>query len=417
MHATRTPRHACAALALLFVLLFSGKAFPADTLDLQLMLVPSRTQIPLSVDSDGDGIPDQWEIHGYWDNGTFVNLPAMGANPRHKDLFIWMDYMVRPDSTSMAPSQTVIDNIKAVFNNAPVQNPDGTTGIHIHPVLKNQVPYQETLGVSNDYVVVWQQFDQLKQASFNAAYAKTFRYMIWADTYNQGTSSGLARGIPAMDFIVSLGGWTEPGGTDWQKLGTFIHELGHCLSLKHGGTDHVNYKPNYLSVMNYFFQTWGQFRGGDWGDNGHPHNFDYQRIDTPALNEAHLNELVGLTGAGDVATYGTRYYYYNGSWQSAWVPNVTSYLDWNYNAVLEADISADINGDGQITVLTAQNNWPNIDYSANGLIGPASTEEKRRTAETAEMPEELRHELTLEMQQELDRSRTQAPAPTQAPAQ
>ena len=42
----------------------------------------------------------------------------------------------------------------------------------------------------------------------------------------------------------------------------FIHELGHNLGLKHGGTDNLNYKPNYLSVMNYFFQFGGVLRSG-----------------------------------------------------------------------------------------------------------------------------------------------------------
>ena len=43
------------------------------------------------------------------------------------------------------------------------------------------------------------------------------------------------------------------GGTPEQKVGTFIHELGHNLNLTHGGSDHVNYKPNYIGIMNYWF--------------------------------------------------------------------------------------------------------------------------------------------------------------------
>lgn len=30
-----------------------------------------------------------------------------------------------------------------------------------------------------------------------------------------------------------------------------MHELGHTLNLKHGGIDHINCKPNYLSIMSY----------------------------------------------------------------------------------------------------------------------------------------------------------------------
>ena len=36
-----------------------------------------------------------------------------------------------------------------------------------------------------------------------------------------------------------------------------MHELGHNLGLRHGGDDLPNFKPNYLSVMNYSFQLTG----------------------------------------------------------------------------------------------------------------------------------------------------------------
>ncbi|MEA4858810.1 hypothetical protein [Solidesulfovibrio sp.] len=401
---------ASAVFLLAFIAALPGPGtLRAENFDLSL-LPPILATPPIGRDSDGDGLPDLWELRGYTVNGTYVNLPAMGANPWHKDVFVWMDYMVTPGSVDLGPSQTVIDNIKAVFNNAPVTNPDGTTGIHIHPVLKNQVPYAQTLGVSSNYTQVWVDFDTLKNNSFNAAYAPSFRYMIWANTYNQGTSSGLARNIPATDFLVTLGGWQTVGGTDWQKLGTFIHELGHCLGLTHGGSDSVNYKPNYLSVMNYFFQTWGLYKDGHWGDGGYPLNFDYQRIDTPSLNKASLQEGLGLTGADDVSAYGTRYYYYSGStWYNGYSYAVAGGIDWNGNGVIDtAPVSADINGSGSTTgTLTAQNNWKNINYSANGQIGPTAGEARRKAA-SQEMPEELQHELDLETQQRMDSARPSA---------
>ena len=38
------------------------------------------------------------------------------------------------------------------------------------------------------------------------------------------------------------------------RVAVFVHELGHNLALSHGGWDEINYKPNYLSVMNYCYQ-------------------------------------------------------------------------------------------------------------------------------------------------------------------
>jgi hypothetical protein len=42
----------------------------------------------INIDTDGDGLLDQWEITGYdhdTDGVIDVNLPAMGANPLQKD--------------------------------------------------------------------------------------------------------------------------------------------------------------------------------------------------------------------------------------------------------------------------------------------------------------------------------------------
>ena len=71
------------------------------------------------------------------------------------------------------------------------------------------------------------------------------------------------------------------------QTGTLMHELGHTLTLAHGGTYYnvanypsvatydLNCKPNFLSVMNYLFQVRG------FGDGG----FDYSGQTLPALNE------------------------------------------------------------------------------------------------------------------------------------
>lgn len=381
--------------------LWSASRVQAAEPDL-LLLIPSIIT-PSGRDSDGDGLPDVWERDGYTAGGVFVDLPAMGAHPRRKDLFVWMDYMVRPNGTSLAPSQTVIDNIKAVFANAPVANPDGTTGITIHPLLKFQVPFAETLGSANDENKVWVDFDLLKTLHFPAAYAKSFRYMIWANSYDENSSSGLARDIPATDFLVTLGLWSDQGGTDWEKLGTFVHELGHCLGLTHGGADHDNYKPNYLSVMNYFFQITGLYKNGVWGDTSqNPLLFDYQRLDTPTLDENNLNELAGL-GSG-VAGYGTKYYGPGSPGEHA-VADASGSIDWNRNSVYETGVVADINGDGVRNQLIAQNNWPHINYSAGGLLGPASTAAARAQADAAPRPDALRHELDFATSRKIAKTR------------
>ena len=65
-----------------------------------------------------------------------------------------------------------------------------------------------------------------------------------------------------------------------------MHELGHNLSLEHGGGDATNCKPNYLSIMNYLFQ-FSNFVSG--------RPLDYSRSALATLNKETLNEPDGIT--------------------------------------------------------------------------------------------------------------------------
>ena len=50
----------------------------------------------------------------------------------------------------------------------------------------------------------------------------------------------------------------HPDGNTNQKAATFMHELGHNLDLKHGGsTNTPPCKPNYFSVMNQLYEFAG----------------------------------------------------------------------------------------------------------------------------------------------------------------
>jgi hypothetical protein len=67
----------------------SAVAAPAPSVD------NARTVVA-ATDTDGDSLPDAWETNGYDANGdgvVDVDLPAMGADPQKKDLFVEMGYM------------------------------------------------------------------------------------------------------------------------------------------------------------------------------------------------------------------------------------------------------------------------------------------------------------------------------------
>src|SRR4029079_841121 len=89
---------------------------------------------PNVADTDGDGINDGDETLGTLGG---LNLPAMGANPTHKDLameFDWFDDNADPGTCSAhshRPTPAIVSAVSAAYANSPITNPDGTTGVHL----------------------------------------------------------------------------------------------------------------------------------------------------------------------------------------------------------------------------------------------------------------------------------------------
>jgi fibronectin type 3 domain-containing protein len=376
----------------------------------------SPPSTPSMADDDGDGLPNDWEINGYdadGDGTIDVDLPAMGADPQHKDLFLEMDYMVRVSAENgLAPGSGVISALETIFSNAPVPNPDGFDGIHLHLFLDDQVTYDANLGVDtigcSGYD--WSEFQAIKDAYFDPNRMPIFHYMIWADNLSPcyGTTSGISRNSNepyfsngATDFIVSLGGWNG-GGTDFEKLGTLMHELGHNLGLKHGGEDHVGFKPNFLSIMNYSFQTTGLIRNGSYG------TFDYSRWSLPRLDENALNETSGINGGSAINEYGTVWYC-----KVLFVVvknetiNVNGPINWNCDLDSnDTNLASDINKDDLKTILTSQNDWAIVTFSGNGIIGNPALLRLSHAAQGSffpiitRYPNELTWELDLKLHPE-----------------
>ena len=74
-----------------------------------------------------------------------LDLPGMGAKPDRKDVFVEIDYMVGSDHTHK-PMDAAIARIVKAFADAPVSNPDGTTGIALHVLVDEALPHQTELG-------------------------------------------------------------------------------------------------------------------------------------------------------------------------------------------------------------------------------------------------------------------------------
>jgi hypothetical protein len=331
-----------------------------------------------NVDDDGDKLCDSWEETGidYDANGT-VDLKlydtdesgtisaAEQAKPRHKDLFVEIDYM-----SGHRPDPAAIKDVVDAFAAAPVDNPDGVKGINLHVQVGDSVHHDATLTFPGCTTAGAADFDELKFAYFGTLAEQTlgaavlgakrfsFRYSLWAHQLaGLGTTSGCSE-LPGNDFVVSLGGFAldDDGhnvGTRDEQAGTFMHELGHALNLHHGGSDDLNCKPNYLSVMSYP----RQFAGAPVV--GRPLNYSVSAL--ASLDEASLSETAGIGGpAGSMTAFGP---------PPLLAVAGTQGIDWNRDGTLNpAAVSVNINENapggctGAGTVLPGYNDWANIRY-------------------------------------------------------
>lgn len=319
-------------------------------------------------DLDQDGIINGMEMNPVGK----MNLKQAGANFRRKDVFVEMGYMKK----SYLPSDESLAVIKKAFADAPVKNPDGSTGITIHLKQGAKVPFDDDLSPYR------KEFSALKKRYFKSR-GDVYHYMIWANRYNSGGSSGVSMGIPGKDFIVSLGSWGNRN-TERAKIGTFMHELGHNLGLKHGGVDHNNYKPNYISIMNYAFQIAGVWRNGE-------RVYDYQRLPKIRLDESKLDEQKGLGDKAVAMNFGTRYYCKGKAKNLSRIGSTG--IDWNCDGKISGIVSADINNDGKRSRLVSQDNWKNIDLKS-GILSRGFLADNTN--------ERHEQELTLTMQKELE---------------
>ena len=141
------------------------------------------------------------------------------------------------------------------------------------------------------------------------------------------------------------------------QAGTLMHELGHNLGLRHGGDDHVKYKPNYLSVMNYAFQLTGLLQA----DLTAP-RLDYSRF-AIGMNEVALNETTGfgVPAGAPAAAFLTLGRCPSGA-QTAW-PLLAQPVDFDCDGDAADFVSADTNGDGAQSAFNGH----------DGLARPASS--------------------------------------------
>ncbi len=344
----------------------------------------------VELDSDGDGLWDDWEQFGIDTDGDGtidLDLPALGADPMHKDLFLEIDFMdctvagsdcAAGDTHNHQPKAAAVAAVVQAFADAPVSNPDGINGIDLHVDVDNAIAHQNALNINGLCFaggVGIGSFDAVKAdaSNFGTTNPRRFAYRYGLFTHQQlltTTSSGCGE-LPGNDFQVSLGGWNvgQPDldgdgladadvGTVQQQAGTLMHEFGHNLNLRHGGDVNTNRKPNYLSIMSYSFQTGGIPPTDPDGGGPLVARVDFSGQDLPDLDEANLDEPAGV---GD-GTDNTRYFCPGSAVGPASGP-----IDWNCDLdTTDTGVAMSINGDGVLAVLTGFDDWNNLRFDFQG---------------------------------------------------
>ncbi len=251
---------------------------------------------PNNPDTDGDSITDGAEVNGL----PGLNLPAMGANPLRKTIFCevdWFEGVVEGENRNFRPTAAIVSRTVACYANAPVPNPDGSTGIDMIIDYGQGGAFTggNRIGNTNPTFITFDgDFNAYKAAHFANNRNGVFHYAIFCNRYNSSGngSSGIAE-INGDDFIVSLYGFFNTVNAS----NTFVHEIGHNLGIRHGGFENRNWKPNYNSVMNYRHQFPGVDTDADTLGDG---VLDYSVGSNLDLNESALNESLGVDGATPV---------------------------------------------------------------------------------------------------------------------
>jgi hypothetical protein len=332
-----------------------------------------------SLDSDGDNIPDEWETAGYdadGDGTIDVDLPALGADPMRRDIFMEVDIM---NSLTNPPAAAVFTAIEDAFDAAPIINAgDIPNGVNLVIDRSGSVPFSTLVDMEDptNAVTDLTNFYDLKATNFDDDNrGRLYHYVIWANMIPGGYSgisdpsinaAGTDFEDPGDDLIVSFDDFPTSYQTDRSGAETLMHELGHNMLQRHGGANHYAYNPAYNSIMSY---SW-QLRTGHYNSTrrGAPICYPLYYGQTGALE---TNGVV-FTPMGMVIDYsdgmGRDVVENNFNEPMGICGNIA--LDWNSDGdAVDAVASQDYNGNGVFDTYSDFCNWCALDYRGPELDG------------------------------------------------
>ena len=224
----------------------------------------------------------------------------------------------------------------------------------------------------------------LQEQYFHPTSNHEWHYAVFGDYLDNGNcrpdiSTGVAE-LNGDTFVVAVQGLLN---NPRFVAGTFMHELGHNLGLDHGGNEARNYKPNYLSVMNYSFQLGIPYAASVGSTSAVGARLDYSATALPTLDESHLDETRGIqAGSTDITFFNTPLGFGVGPASGA--------IDWNQDGqATGTDVAVDVDFarcgclDPSLDKLTGFDDWTAVRGHIAGTLvhGPKTIVHENRASQ------------------------------------
>lgn len=262
---------------------------------------------PCNPDTDGDGLMDSTELIGAVESaaGPAVKLPAYGADPLKKDLFVELDWVECTAGSCASLDEDRVPGAVAA-KVAAYFAPD--IRVHMDTGVVNDDPATRT---------IWGSWGGATRIPAGTAFCEMLapeRVGMFHHGIIKGYWGGQAQSYNGYCFTA---GRNDMGGP-------ITHELAHGLGLYHGGSpqNDVLCKANYRSPMNYMFtydSTLTQFSRNQFG--------------SVVLNPLSVDEGYGL-GTSDMTKIG-----YLKDLIPSLVVSPTGQIDWSRDGGYDAGIT------------------------------------------------------------------------------